>query len=115
MNARRRSAWTFGGTAAAVTGATVMARVFCPGGCQTCEACVSAVAPAGAAVLAVGTVLSTSFWRSKKRRSHEVETRDSTVSLQGQPAEGETTRAQPQSAYDSSLIQADTSSEINYS
>jgi hypothetical protein len=71
VKARARSVRTFGGTAAVIVGAAGLARVVCPGGCQTCETCVAAVAPLGGAVLAVGGVVAASLFRRKDRASEE--------------------------------------------
>ena len=57
MRTRGRSVALFGGGAGAVFVAAAVARFACPGGCQTCETCVSSVAPMGAGLLTLGGVL----------------------------------------------------------
>jgi hypothetical protein len=64
-------ALVFGGTAAAVLGATVVARVVCPGGCQTCEACVASVAPVGTGALVVAGAMVASVLSKRKSRRGE--------------------------------------------
>ena len=48
MRVPGRSAALFGGGAGAVFVAAAVARFACPGGCQTCETCVTSAVPMGA-------------------------------------------------------------------
>jgi hypothetical protein len=68
---RGRSVAVFGGTAGAVFVAAAVARVACPGGCGTCETCVSSIAPLGAGLITTaGVVVATA---PRKRRRHKLE------------------------------------------
>ena len=74
MKARDRSFAVFGGTAGAVFVAAAVARVACPGGCGTCETCVSSLAPMGAGLLTTaGVVVATA---PRKRQVKEFERTD---------------------------------------
>ncbi len=68
MKVKRDSLTVFGGTAGAVFVAAAVARVVCPGGCQTCETCISSIAPMGAGFLTVGGVLTATTLSKRKRR-----------------------------------------------
>lgn len=78
MSGHARSAAVFGGGLGAVAVAAAVARVACPGGCQTCEACLATAAPMGAGLLTLGGVLLGG--RGLARRRHSMDEDDQEVS-----------------------------------
>lgn len=74
MNERGDKLLSFGGAAAAIGVAAVVARVACPGGCTACTACAQSVVPAAASAVAVGSALAGSMLVKRRRGSHGDET-----------------------------------------
>ena len=75
-DSRLSKAASFGGAAAALGVAAVVARIACPGGCPACTACAQTVVPAATSALAVGAALTGSYAIKKrsKRAEREPET-----------------------------------------
>lgn len=72
MKASVKNAAMFGGASGAVFVAAAVARVACPGGCQTCETCVASAAPMGAGLLTLGGVMfAGGLGRHRRRREHD--------------------------------------------
>lgn len=67
-DAKLSKALSFGGAAAALGVAAVVARVACPGGCPTCTTCAQSLVPAAASALAVGGALTGSYAVRKRSR-----------------------------------------------
>ena len=80
MSSRGRSAAVFGGGVGAVAVAAAVARVACPGGCQTCEACLATAAPMGAGLLTLGGVLLGGRGLARRRRRPDDPDESSAVS-----------------------------------
>jgi hypothetical protein len=67
VSERRDKLLSFGGSAAALGIAAVVARVACPGGCAACTGCAQSVVPAVASAAAVGSALAGSMMLTKRR------------------------------------------------
>ena len=71
MKAGGRSAALFGGAAGAVFVAAAVARYACPAGCQSCESCVTSVAPMGAGLLTLAGVMVAGGASRRRRRDDD--------------------------------------------
>ena len=75
MSTRGDKLLSFGGTAAALGVAAVVARIACPGGCTACTACAQSAVPAVASAVAVGSALTGSMMVKKRRGAPAVHER----------------------------------------